>query len=53
MITNRKTDKILLEDLCLGDESAFTALFDGHWEALFGFVVRMIGEDDLAKDTFR
>lgn len=50
MVTNQKTDKRLLEELCLGDENAFRHLFDRHWETLFAFVSRVIGEDDQAKD---
>ena len=50
MVSNHKTDKQLLEALCLGDETAFRNLFNRHWEALFAFVSRMIGEDEQAKD---
>jgi RNA polymerase sigma-70 factor (family 1) len=53
MVTNQKTDKRLLEELCMGDESAFELLFDRHWEELFAFVSRMTGEDEQARDILQ
>ncbi|WP_036601327.1 RNA polymerase sigma factor [Olivibacter sitiensis] len=50
------TENILLQKLSEGDESAFSMVFDLHWESLFTYVVRVLKDKDesvdIVQDTF-
>lgn len=48
MESNR--DKLLLSELCSGDEKAFNKLYDYYWEHLFIYVARIVGNDSDAED---
>lgn len=50
---NHKSDRELLKDMNEGDEYAFQCLFDYHWDTLYGFVYRLINDEDQTKDILQ
>lgn len=44
-------DAIFIQFLEKGNEKAFSTLYDHYWEALFLYVVRILGEKDDAMDV--
>ena len=53
MLSNKKTDKILVRDFIDGDYNSFEILFNRHTDRLFSFVMSKVKDRDLADDIFQ
>ncbi|WP_316833030.1 RNA polymerase sigma factor [Pedobacter aquatilis] len=50
MLINQKTDRDLLQAICLGEEKAFKLLFDRYWSSLYRLVLSQINDAEQSKD---
>lgn len=49
----KERDRIRLQQLIVGDESAFSEVYNAYWESLFKYVIRILPDEDEAADVIQ